>query len=318
MYYVGVDIGGMSIKTGIVSEDGKILYSSVIKTEKISAKEQIKKLSEDIFKLLSDNNINKSEIYGIGVGCPGSISAKDGHVNFSNNLGWVDFPLKRILEDLTGIKVRVANDADSATIGEIVFGDYKNYSNVILLTLGTGVGGGIVINKKLYQGTNGSVAELGHVVLRPSGIKCNCGRRGCLENYASATALIRQTKESMKKNKNSKMWQYANGSLDGVDGKTAFLSAKSGDKPAKAVVKRYVNYLAEGLLNYCNIFRPDAIILGGGISKEGKYLTDMVKNYLIAHNYGYPGSPQSEVFIASLGNNAGILGAASLIAEGLN
>lgn len=316
MYYIGVDIGGMSIKTGIVSLDGRILYTSVIKTEKISAKLQIEKLGEDIIKLLNENCIKKEEILGIGVGCPGAINSKLGKVHYSSNLKWTDFPLKDLLEKYTGIKVRVANDADAATIGEIIFGVAKDYSNVIMLTIGTGVGGGIVINKKLYLGTNGVVAELGHITLRTGGLECGCGRRGCFEQYASATALIRQTKEAMQKNKNSKMWEYAENDIENVDGKTAFLASKCGDKTARKVVEKYVSYLSEGILDYCNIFRPDAFVLGGGISKEGKYLTDKIVKYLDEHDYGYPGSPRSEVLTASLGNDAGIIGAASLIAEG--
>ncbi|MBO5888627.1 MAG: ROK family glucokinase [Clostridia bacterium] len=316
MYYVGVDIGGMSIKTGIVSLDGKILHTSVIPTEKINPNSQIKKLADDILRLLSEKGISKDQILGIGVGCPGAINSSTGKVHYSSNLKWTDFPLKALLEEYTGLKVRIANDADAATIGEIIFGVGKEYSNVIMITIGTGIGGGIVINKRLYQGTNGVVAELGHISLRNGGLECGCGRRGCYEQYASATALIRQTKESMQKHKNSKMWDYAENDIEKVSGKTAFLAAKCGDRAAKRVVEKYVSYLSEGILDYCNIFRPDAFILGGGISKEGRYLTDKVVKYLDNNDYGYPGSPRSEILTASLGNDAGILGAASLIAEG--
>ncbi len=316
MYYIGVDIGGMSIKTGIVSLDGKILHTSVIETEKIDAKLQIKKLADDILNLLKTNGIAKEEILGVGVGCPGAINSKQGKVHYSSNLKWTDFPLKALIEEYTGLKVRIANDADAATLGEIYFGVAKEYSNVIMITIGTGVGGGIVIDKKLYEGTNGVVSELGHITLRNGGLECGCGRRGCFEQYASATALIRQTKEMMEKHKNSKMWDYAENNIDKVNGKTAFLAAKCGDRFAKKVVERYVSYLSEGLLDYCNIFRPDAIIIGGGISKEGRYLTDKIVKYLDINEYGYPGSPRSEILTASLGNDAGIIGAASLIAEG--
>ena len=315
MYYVGVDIGGMSIKTGIVNREGEIVFSSVIETEKIDPELQIKKLGEDILRLIDESKIDKNSIKGIGVGCPGAIASKEGKVLYSSNLKWTDFPLKKILEDYTGYTVRIANDADAATIGEIMFGCAKGYSNVIMLTLGTGIGGGIVINRKLYEGTHGVVAELGHITLRTGGLPCGCGRRGCFEQYASATALIRQTKDEMLKNKNSKMWYYADNDIDKVNGKVAFLAAKCGDKSAKKVVEKYVEYLSEGVLDYCNIFRPDAFILGGGLSKEGKYLTDKVVKYLDNNDYGYPGSPRSEVLTATLGNNAGIIGAASLIAE---
>ena len=314
MYYVGVDIGGMSIKIGIVDGEGKILYSSTIVTEKITPELQIKKTANAIEELLKNSKIEKNQIKGVGVGCPGAIT-KEGMVRSSSNLKWTYFPLKDLLEGHLGLPVRVANDADAAALGEFIFGEGKKYNNVIMLTLGTGVGGGIIINKKLYEGTNGVVAELGHISLRLGGHRCGCGRRGCYEQYASATALIRQTKQAMNKDKDSFMWKLVDGDINKVDGKTAFLSAKAGDKTGKKVVEKYVSYIAEGLLDFCNIFRPDAFILGGGISKEGRYLTDKIVKYLDMMDYGYPGSPRAEVLTASLKNDAGIIGAASLVAE---
>lgn len=314
MYYVGVDIGGMSIKIGIVNGEGKILHSSTIVTEKITPELQIKKTANAIEELLKNSKIEKSDIKGVGVGCPGAIT-KEGMVRSSSNLKWTYFPLKDLLEGHLGLPVRVANDADAAALGEFIFGEGKRFNNIVMLTLGTGVGGGIILNRKLYEGTNGVVAELGHISLRLGGHRCGCGRRGCYEQYASATALIRQTKQAMNKDKNSLTWQLVGGDINKVDGKTAFLAAKAGDKTGKKIVEKYVSYIAEGLLDYCNVFRPDAFILGGGISKEGRYLTDKIVKYLDMMDYGYPGSPRAEVLTASLKNDAGIIGAASLMAE---
>ncbi len=314
MYYVGVDIGGMSIKIGIVDGEGKILHSSVIPTEKITPELQIEKVGNAVLELLNNSNISKTQIYGVGVGCPGAIT-KEGMVRSSSNLKWTYFPLKALLEEQLGLPVRVANDADAAALGEFIFGEGNKYDNIVMLTIGTGVGGGIILNRKLYEGTNGVVAELGHISLRLGGHSCGCGRRGCYEQYASATALIRQTKQAMNKDKSSLMWQLVDGDINKVDGKTSFLAAKAGDKTGKKVVEKYVSYIAEGLLDYCNIFRPDAFILGGGISKEGRYLTDKIVKYLDMMDYGYPGSPRAEVLTASLKNDAGIIGAASLIKE---
>lgn len=315
MYYIGVDIGGMTIKTGIVDKSGNIISKSAIETEKIPPKTQIEKVGEQITKLLQSSNLSFDDILGIGVGCPGAINGKRGIVGYSSNLKWTDFHLKDELERVTGKPVRVANDADAATLGEVIFGSAKDYNTVIMLTLGTGVGGGIVIDKKLYEGTNGMVGELGHIVLRANGVPCGCGRRGCFEQYASATALVRITKEAMLKNKQSRMWNEVGGDIDKVDGKLAFAVAKQGDKTAKRVVDKYVSYLSEGCLDYCNIFRPDAIVFGGGISKEGSYLTDKVVDYLEKYEYGYKGTPKTAILTASLKNDAGIIGAASLVAE---
>ena len=315
MYYIGIDIGGTTIKAGIVDKEGKILVKSAITTEKIPPSSQIEKVGKQITKLLQSSNLSFDDVSGIGVGCPGAINGKKGIVGYSSNLKWTNFNLKEELERVTNKTVRVANDADAATLGEVIFGSAKDYNVVIMLTLGTGVGGGIVIDKKLYEGTNGMGSELGHITLRANGIKCGCGRRGCFEQYASATALIRITKEAMLKNKDSSMWQVVLGDIEKVDGKTAFISAKQGDKTAIRVVDKYVSYLSEGCLDYCNIFRPDAIVFGGGISKEGEYLTEKVVNYLEKYDYGYKGTPKTAILTASLKNDAGIIGAASLVAE---
>ncbi|MBR3804942.1 MAG: ROK family protein [Clostridia bacterium] len=315
MFYIGVDIGGTTIKTGVVDKLGNIVVKSAIKTENIAPELQMQKVGKQIEKLLQSSNLSFDDISGIGVGCPGAINGKKGIVGYSSNLKWTNFHLKDVLESVTLKPVRVANDADAATLGEVIFGVAKNYGVVILLTFGTGVGGGIVIDKKLYEGTNGMVSELGHITLKSNGIKCGCGRRGCYEQYASATALIRQTKSAMLKDKNSLLWSEVLGDIDKVDGKTAFTVAKQGDKTAKKVVDKYVSYIAEGCLNYCNIFRPDAIVFGGGISKEGEYLTEKVVKYLEKYEYGYKGTPKTEILTAMLKNDAGIIGAASLVAE---
>ncbi len=315
MKLLGVDIGGTSIKTGVVDGDGKILCQSAIKTENVTASLQIKKVAEQIKTLLKTNGLTLNEIKAIGVGCPGAIDGGRGIVKYSSNLKWQDFELKKTLEELLKKPVRVANDADCATLGEVVFGCAKDYDTVVMLTLGTGVGGGIVVNKKLYEGPNGMASELGHIVLKKNGLPCGCGRSGCLEQYASASALIRQTQLAMQKNPASIMWKHVKNDLSKVDGKTAFICEKLGDKSAKRVVSKYIEYLSEGILDYCNIFRPDAIILGGGIANEGNNLTDRVTAYLEKYEYGYKRTPKSKVLNASLKNGAGIIGSASLVKE---
>lgn len=315
MKLVGVDVGGTSIKIGVVDEDGKILVKSSFKTENIPAEFTLKKISDEILKLLDTNNLTLADVKGVGVGCPGAIDGKRGIVKYSSNLKWKDLSIKDILEDYLKKPVRVANDADAATLGEAVFGVAKDYTTVLMLTLGTGVGGGIVIDKKLYEGPNGMATELGHIVLKLNGLPCGCGRRGCFERYASATALIEQTKKLMQKNPNSLMWNLVKNDINKVDGSTAFICEKQGDRTAKRVVANYVKYLSEGILDYCNIFRPDAILLGGGVANEGKNLTDRVTNYLEKFEYGYKNTPKSKVLSATLKNDAGIVGSASLVKD---
>ncbi len=312
MYFIGIDIGGMSIKSGIVDESGKIIKSSIIKTEKIADTEQIKLIAKDVLKLIDESGIDKKEIKGIGCGCP-SPCGENGIMSYAANLKWRNTPLQKLLEELTGLPTKIANDADVAALAEAKFGSAKKYDTIVMLTIGTGVGGGVVINKKLYTGPNGYANELGHAVIRYNGIKCGCGKKGCLEQYASASALIRQTKEAMLKDKNSLMWQFVDNDIEKVNGITSFACAKQGDKTANRVVNKFCDYIATGIVNYCAIFRPNAIILGGAISKEGEYLTKKLRRIAKKYEYGYPNTMKVDIITAELKNDAGIIGAASLI-----
>lgn len=315
MYYIGVDVGGMSIKLGIVDVDGNIVASSTFTTKKEDAQEvHAIQIGENVNKLIADSGINKCEIKGIGIGVPGGVKPSEGRATYVPNIPWVDLELSKIVSGVTDLPVKLGNDADVATLGEVYFGAAKKYSNVVMLTIGTGVGGGFVIDKKLYQG-QGMVAELGHVTLKLGGRKCGCGRCGCLEQYASASALIRLTKEKMQEDKNSSMWNLVDGDIEKVNGITSFACAKKGDETANKVVDEFVGYIAEGIMNFLNIFRPEAVIIGGGISKEGAYLTDKLNAYCEKYNYGYPSAPKADIIMAKLGNNAGIVGAAALFAQ---
>lgn len=312
MYLIGVDVGGMSVKIGLVSVDGNIISSTVLKTEKKNQEEFAKKIAITVNKLIEDNNLNKEQVRGIGIGCPGSVNAKMGKVIYAPNIPWIDLYLKRIVEDNTGIYTKVSNDADCAAYGEFMYGVAKGYRNVVLVTVGTGIGGGIIINRSLYEGSQGMASEIGHTTLVKDGRKCKCGRRGCFEQYASASALIRYTKDAMRRNKDTRMWDFVDGDISKVNGITSFAMAKQGDKVANEVVDNFVNNLSLGLLDLCNIFRPDCFIIGGGISKEGDYLINKIKSVMEKVDYGYPKSFWPEIKTAKLGNDAGIIGAASL------
>lgn len=311
MYAIGVDIGGMSIKAGLV-KDGKIV-SSNRKITAPTAKQSLDNLVLQINELLSQNSLAEKDIAGIGIGCPGLISSEEGIVDHNSNMKWENFRLVDLLKQSFDVKIKLSNDANVAALGETVYGSAAKYKNAIMLTLGTGVGGGIIIDGKLYEGGFSKGAELGHTVIAYGGEQCGCGRRGCLEAYASATGLIRMTKTAMENNLDSAMWNYVGGDINKVDGKTAFESAKTGDKAAAKVISDYVAYLAEGIMNLANIFRPDVFIIGGGISAEGKYLTDKLKSYCEKYNYGYINAPKFEIVTATLGNDAGIIGAAALV-----
>lgn len=317
MYVFGVDIGGTGVKSGIVDDKGKIIIKSSVPTDKgHDYKIVVKDIAEQLKKLSADSGIALSEISGIGIGCPGAINSQKGTVDYSNNLEWVDVPLLGELKKYIDLPSKVSNDANVAALGETVFGAGKNYHDTIFVTLGTGVGGGVVIDNKLFEGNESKGTELGHMVVMHGGELCTCGRRGCLEAYASATALIRDTKVAMRKDKSSMMWDYVGGDINKVDGKTAFECSKKNDYSAQKVVDDYLEYLGEGLCNFINIFRPQAIILGGGVCAQGEYLTKPLKRFIKDFAYGGDKSPSVELLIASLGNDAGLIGAASLMLGG--
>ena len=310
MYCIGVDIGGMSVKVGVVDRDGHIVKKDRVVTDVAAGAHKIIVDIAELIKSMID--INDRDFLGIGIGCPGAINSVTGTVDRAFNLGWYKVPLAEELARIINKRIKVSNDANVAALGEAMYGSGRTYSDTIFLTLGTGVGGGIILNGKLYEGNESKGAELGHTVIALDGEQCSCGRRGCMEAYCSATALIRDTKRAMEADRSSKMWEFE-GSLDGVDGRTAFECSKQGDKAAIAVVDNYIKYLGEGMLNFANIFRPQAIILGGGVCAQGDYLVYKLKDYCKDRNYGFADTPRFDILTASLGNDAGIIGAAGLI-----
>jgi glucokinase len=315
MKIIGVDIGGTSIKSALVDEQGQLLvrFSLGINPTK-SGEEILHDLGELINKTLLVNHLTAKDVFGIGIGCPGSINSKTGVCDYSNNLHWENLPVVSIIEKETGISAKVANDANAAILGEVRFGVAKRFHNVVLLTLGTGVGGGLYLNDQLYEGNESKGAELGHSLLVMDGRPCSCGRSGCLEAYASVTALVKDTIDAMEKDFKSSMWTYVGGDIRHVNGLTAFECAKKGDATAQKVVDQYIHFLGEGCLNFINIFRPDAIVLGGGLSGQKEALTKPLEAYIASHAFGFGGSfsPKAEILVSNLGNDAGILGAAAL------
>ena len=312
-YYVGIDLGGTFIKGGIVDDLGNIIYEDKAPTESDKGAEQVaENIAALVKKLLAKVGLGTDDVEGIGMGVPGMIDSKNGNVIYSNNLAWKDFAIGPKVAALTGLRVKIANDANVAALGEVKFGVAKGYENAILLTLGTGVGGGIVVDGKLVEGNKSAGAELGHAVIVAGGEQCTCGRKGCLEAYASATAIIRDTKRAMEANPNSKMWEI--GALDKVTGKTAF-DYKDVDEYAKAVVDGYIANLACGITNFANIFRPEVVILGGGVCAQGDELVKPLQVQLNKELFAGELGPQVPIVIAQLGHSAGLLGGAALLME---
>ena len=309
-YYIGIDLGGTFIKGGIVDDLGNIVLEDKAPTESEKGDEAVTANIANLCKtLLKNANMSESDIVGIGMGVPGMIDSQRGEVVYSNNLGWEHFFIAEELEKRTHMPVKIANDANVAALGETKFGCGRDYKNTVMLTLGTGVGSGIIIDGKLFEGNCSAGAELGHSVILAGGEQCTCGRKGCFEAYASATALIRDTKRAMLENKDSKMWEVGN--IEGVTGKTAF-DYKDTDRSAKAVVDSYIEKLGVGITNAANEFRPEAIILGGGVCAQGDELIKPLQEYVNKEIFATLKGPQVKILTATLKNSAGLLGAAAL------
>ncbi|MBQ7045143.1 MAG: ROK family protein [Clostridia bacterium] len=313
MYCLGIDLGGTNIVAGVVDENYKIIATAKTKTKTPRPAEEIADdMAAVALQAIKKANIDISQVKAMGVGSPGAIDPKNGIVSYSNNLGFENLPLCQMLKDRLGVDFYIENDANAAAYGEYIAGAGKGKDSFIAITLGTGVGGGIIIDGKLFSGSNYAGAELGHTVIVHDGEQCTCGRKGCWETYASATALIRQTKAAMLLNKDSLMWELTQNSIENVSGITAFDAMRKGDAAGKMVVDNYVKYISVGIINTINIFQPDVLCIGGGVSKEGETIAAPIRAHVESERYSKNVSKQTEIKTAELGNDAGIIGAAYL------
>lgn len=314
MYYIGIDLGGTFIKGGIVTERGEIVISDKTPTgTEGGAAVVIANIVSLAKSLLERAGLTTGDVEGLGIGSPGMIDSAEGSVVYANNLGWKDLKIcDELSRALDGIKIRIGNDANVAALGELRFGAAKKYRSIVMITLGTGVGGGVIIDGKILEGNRGAGAELGHSVIVHGGESCSCGRRGCFEAYSSATALIRDTKRAMAAHPESAMWKDY--TLETVSGKTVFDHADT-DSTAREVLDSYLEHLACGLVNYANIFRPEAIIIGGGVCAQRERLTEPLQRIFDKEIYAGENGPRVPIIVAELENSAGLLGAAALVME---
>ena len=313
MYYIGVDIGGTGIKAGIVDEKGNILTKNSIATKKgADYKDLVKDIYELIEKILCDTNLSFDDIKSIGMGCPGTIDDKAGNVIYANNLNLINAPVCMELGRYIDKPIYINNDANCAALGEFFALEDDSISDFVAITLGTGVGGGVVINKKLYSGYMGAGGELGHMVIEKDGEPCSCGRNGCWEAYSSATALIRETEKMVVKNPDSYLAKLVEENGGKANGKIPWDAKDAGDKAGKMVIDRYIEYLSEGIANIINSLRPQVILIGGGMSRQGDNLIKPLNDALKGKIYGGDLTESSKIVTAKLGNDAGIIGAAFL------
>ena len=311
MYYIGIDLGGTNIAVGLVNEEKKLVMKKsrpTLTDRKIE--EIIKDMAELALEVISDNGLKESDVGAIGIGSPGTVDGKNGVIIYSCNIPFDNTNIREEFKKYTSIPVYCGNDADVAALGEAYAGAAAGCDNAIMITLGTGVGGGVIINKHIVAGFNGAGGELGHMVIVHDGVQCNCGRKGCWEAYSSATGLARMTREAMLENRDSLLWEICP-DIDKVEGKTPWDGLAKGDETAKKVIDTYVRYLATGLTNIINIFQPEVLCLGGGVAKQGQLLIDLLMPYIETERYS-KGVPQTTIKPAVLGNDAGIIGAAML------
>jgi len=313
MIGIGVDIGGTSTKVGFVNENGIIEKKFSFVPKKGSNQDRyLTDLANEINDFTT-KNYSKNEIKGIGVGCAGVINSKTGHCDYAGNLKWFHAPIKEIFEKEIGIHTIITNDANAALLAEARFGSGKNYHNLVLLSIGTGLGGGLYLNDQIYEGNEGKGAELGHAKIVLNGRKCTCGFKGCCEAYVSCTALIKDTKKEMRKHKDSLLWKLVDGDISKVDAKVPFDGEKANDPTSKKIIDNYIMYLSETIISFGNIFRPEAFILSGGITKQGDNLTSRITNYLAKNKYGFNETPGYDILISKFSYEAGMIGAACLV-----
>ncbi len=306
--FIGIDLGGTNIAAGLVSDTGEILAKDSVPTmRERDCDEIVNDMGELAKKIAADNGVEMSEIKGIGVGCPGMVDYNSGNVIHLTNIKMDNYPLADVLRNKTGVPVFVENDANCAALGEYVASG-EEADSFVLVTLGTGVGCGIVSGGKLFRGFNGAASEAGHMTIVFGGEPCNCGKRGCWEVYASVTALIRMTKEAMDKYPQTIMHRITE-EKGKLSGRTAFEAAKAGDEAGAEVVKQYAEYVADGIVSIENILQPEIIALGGGISREGDYLLNPVREYIDKYRFN-KSVKQTKIVTARLFNDAGIIGAA--------
>lgn len=316
MYWIGIDLGGTNMVAGLVNAERKIIDRVDVKTRAPRPVESlVRDMGEMVRSLLNRNGLRRGDIRALGVGVPCIADQENGHMEDGNNLGYTDVPFVSLLEAETGLPVFFGNDAKAAAWGEYLGGNYTEDS-MLMVTLGTGIGGGIILDRKIWGGFNHAAGEIGHMTLQMNGLPCTCGRRGCFEVYGSASALIRQTRAAMEENRDSLLWLLCGGELRNVEAKTVFDGAAAGDPLSKALLDTYTTYLAEGISGLINILQPALVCIGGGVSRAGDALLlplrEKTRRLLLSRS-----APRNAgIVLARLGNDAGILGAALLGEKG--
>ncbi len=314
MKYVGVDIGGTNLKAGLVDENGVLLATQKMKVASIADDDGLAWTVASLVQELAHTvNIPVSDVASVGVGVPGTVEIRSGSINYTCNLPLRNVPLRKLFHRYLSIPLYIENDANCAALAEFLVGAGRDSKRFVTITLGTGVGAGIVHNGKIYHGANGMAGEVGHMVIQRGGLPCPCGRHGCWEQYASATALKRMTAAALAAHPHSILAQVVAENEGRVSGQSAFIAARRGDPVGQQVCDEYVDYLACGVVNVVNIFQPDTLAIGGGVSNEAEeQLLLPVQQRVARESIPCGRDRRTRIVKAELGNRAGIIGAALL------
>lgn len=314
-HYVGIDLGGTNIKVGLVNENGEIILKKSIKTRAERTGEEIViDMANLTLEVIHEAGLQESDVVSVGIGSPGTPNNKTGELVVAYNLPFRHMPMRKVMKTIVSLPVYIDNDANVAALAESVFGGARNSYSSVAITLGTGVGGGLVINNRIYSGFNNAGAEIGHMVIKSGGEPCTCGRKGCFEAYASATALIRDTERAAKAHPESILNQMIAENGGKASGRSSFDAMRSGDAAATEVVNNYIEMLSEGLANVINTFMPEIIVIGGGVCNEGDALMVPLieRTFDKAKSFLPEGVPAPLIRVAQMGNDAGIVGAAMM------
>ena len=309
MYRIGIDLGGTNIAVGIVDETYRIVGGAHQPTRADQGAETLlDDISVCVKNALALSGLALQDCAGAGIGVPGTCDTRAGIVRYAHNIGWDGVPVTQALRKRLGLPVFLANDADSAALGEVCAGAARGCESALLVTLGTGVGGGFVVDGKIYNGHRSLGGEFGHMCIQMDGEACSCGQRGCWEAYASATALIRQAVAAAQQHPDSALNR-----VPALDGRSIYACAAAGDPAARAVTDQYARYVGVGLVNFINALYPEVILLGGGVSGAGEALLAPVRDYVRANAFVRDAALHPQVRAATLGGDAGIIGAAALV-----
>ena len=310
--YIGIDVGGTNLVAGLVDQEGNICHKAVCPVDRSwTAEELVAQLAQLSIRAAQEGGASLEDVEGVGAGIPGLVDNQTGTVVKTTNMPFRDTPFRELFQKKWNVPVYLGNDADCAAAGEYWAGAAKGCDPVVMITLGTGIGGGLIRGGKVYTGLGGAGTEAGHLITHPNGLRCGCGGLGCWEQYGSATALIRMTRSAMEAAPKSLLWEVCGGSLDRVEGRTPFQAAREGDETALQVLENYQKELSYGLISLSNILFPEVICLGGGVSNaDSDLLLDPLRELVQKGCFDREHPPK--VVRASLGNDAGVVGAAML------